>query len=991
MSVFPLYDILGVASTATAKELKYAYYRKARECHPDKGGNAEDFKRLVKAYSILCDEEAKDKYDGSLGETDDGADKDALTTCASLSDELRSKFEKWCESYAEPQPETPTTETDLPSTELASKVKIIKVNLADELCDLMDLFQVSSQTFDSATGGYPERLEASVCNEDYEEVVMNLRLLPKEAIIAVYEKLTQNNPLTDYPRCYQGLLLLLVGRIAHLGNNIDRAVKCYQKAMLLNPLLIEAAVDLFQIGYRHDLSVSVYNVLPTFQLRLPALTHSEKLVHNKYIRSLLVYQTHIAELTDNLEKAYSYLNMLAIAQNSSVVASCLTLACYHFLHELQSCNKDNIRYALNKLLVTVLPTLYQIGLTRCAPPYQLSVFLSVLQLTVYANSLCGYVVSDFSLEVVQKLPAVILPLSQSVPYLLPVSLPSDSLYTELIFNKHYALLLSVFVNDLLVANWLREYRLFEGTWFGWFGRDFQASRLATMKALLEEEDKAISNVLSWQMNVKNGYHKLVGMVVSANTYSVHYLLEKEGVPLFSLEDIAEVVQRNVTNSVFTLDQHRVEGEYLKASPLQEMKYAPANLRETHFLATLLNTDYLLKMFTMDVNIETQYPFALTDKYSGRLPREILAVLSKFRNQKQKSNCHRFWIEAGDLEYETIEEEGKTTYLFGDVKMSVKTHLMIHNKDGQLVDAPEPNDGGVEQELAQAFTEHYAKLARIYPQFARLAEMVKMQAVTQLLHKLMPKEPLVDRKTIIDNLRAIYSGDEHYYELGSREKEYKALLGSRDQSTVTPVEKAELYAQIKAAHQDGKLRIREQLRTQLREDFPFLKKYKLDLDDFFKLRAEVSRKNLIRDVFQWLERAKKYFFENTGLGSVKQVEGMGLELVPSGFARRDGLQVYGGVNLQCNVVKATYKEGVRTDGRHAYTIATVNTCTQVQHVSTTGSRASDFHQNTQQYWAQRHTVANDATEHTTLHKATQRNPNGIYHVHKCDGTLEKTRY
>nr|XP_009392102.2 PREDICTED: chaperone protein dnaJ 11, chloroplastic-like [Musa acuminata subsp. malaccensis] len=65
-----LYDVLGVAADATGVEIKVAYRRLARSCHPDvvaaqgKGASAADeFMRVRAAYEILSDPEKRVDYD----------------------------------------------------------------------------------------------------------------------------------------------------------------------------------------------------------------------------------------------------------------------------------------------------------------------------------------------------------------------------------------------------------------------------------------------------------------------------------------------------------------------------------------------------------------------------------------------------------------------------------------------------------------------------------------------------------------------------------------------------------------------------------------------------------------------------------------------------------------------------------------------------------------------------------------------------------------
>ncbi|NKG22259.1 DnaJ domain-containing protein [Paeniglutamicibacter terrestris] len=61
------YEVLGVAPTANATDIKSAYRRAARATHPDHGGNAEDFARVTLAYETLIDPASRTRYDRSYG------------------------------------------------------------------------------------------------------------------------------------------------------------------------------------------------------------------------------------------------------------------------------------------------------------------------------------------------------------------------------------------------------------------------------------------------------------------------------------------------------------------------------------------------------------------------------------------------------------------------------------------------------------------------------------------------------------------------------------------------------------------------------------------------------------------------------------------------------------------------------------------------------------------------------------------------------------
>lgn len=58
-----LYTVLGVPKDCPQKDLRKAYLRKAAKMHPDKGGDADKFKELQKAYDILGQEEKRALYD----------------------------------------------------------------------------------------------------------------------------------------------------------------------------------------------------------------------------------------------------------------------------------------------------------------------------------------------------------------------------------------------------------------------------------------------------------------------------------------------------------------------------------------------------------------------------------------------------------------------------------------------------------------------------------------------------------------------------------------------------------------------------------------------------------------------------------------------------------------------------------------------------------------------------------------------------------------
>ena len=58
-----LYEILGVETSSSDEEIKRAYRRRARELHPDTGGDENEFKELTTAYEVLKNPQARANYD----------------------------------------------------------------------------------------------------------------------------------------------------------------------------------------------------------------------------------------------------------------------------------------------------------------------------------------------------------------------------------------------------------------------------------------------------------------------------------------------------------------------------------------------------------------------------------------------------------------------------------------------------------------------------------------------------------------------------------------------------------------------------------------------------------------------------------------------------------------------------------------------------------------------------------------------------------------
>jgi curved DNA-binding protein CbpA len=76
-----LYGLLGVNPTATSGEIKAAYWRRAKNAHPDAGGSDQEFGSVKLAHDVLSDPDRRARYDRTgevVGPEPDNTEQGAL-------------------------------------------------------------------------------------------------------------------------------------------------------------------------------------------------------------------------------------------------------------------------------------------------------------------------------------------------------------------------------------------------------------------------------------------------------------------------------------------------------------------------------------------------------------------------------------------------------------------------------------------------------------------------------------------------------------------------------------------------------------------------------------------------------------------------------------------------------------------------------------------------------------------------------------------------
>ena len=75
MPTVDFYGLLGIDTKASTDAVRNAYKEKAMKHHPDRGGDAELWGQIQKAYDTLCDLQRRAVYDRTQGEAAGGAER----------------------------------------------------------------------------------------------------------------------------------------------------------------------------------------------------------------------------------------------------------------------------------------------------------------------------------------------------------------------------------------------------------------------------------------------------------------------------------------------------------------------------------------------------------------------------------------------------------------------------------------------------------------------------------------------------------------------------------------------------------------------------------------------------------------------------------------------------------------------------------------------------------------------------------------------------
>ena len=238
-----------------------------------------------------------------------------------------------------------------------------------------------------------------------------------------------------------------------------------------------------------------------------------------------------------------------------------------------------------------------------------------------------------------------------------------------------------------------------------------------------------------KLGLKMEYAALVGFTIDTKTGSIELLVQHathDKVGLFSQQDVDIVLSLDSDKCLpafFSLDPPDPNKRF---HPFQEMRFEPKGIDNTDILHTLFETDYLLKSFSVgcDVSSNTSGPFHLKscqDSLLTNLPESLKTVLKPV---SERGNTHsrfsRFWIQADEIVLDESHKGDTFEFRFSSPKMTIRTHPLVPNEDGDLKDTEKPEDPNSPEALfSKDLTDNYHIIGKYFPMFNRLQELVKL--------------------------------------------------------------------------------------------------------------------------------------------------------------------------------------------------------------------------------------------------------------------------
>lgn len=854
------------------------------------------------------------------------------------------------------------------------------------------------------------------------------------------------------PKKSVGLFLRAAANLANpSGANLFEAMNDLIEAMLGDPR--EECIH-----YCAKLTEKIANCKAAKSLRGSVMTDiqfskktefSKALQRTPQLRMLLRSENAISKF-EPFDAAMSYIDLcMAISNAPGLVEGFLTAA-LELLKAQQSLDSARIKkkYAYRRAIVELVVTAYTIGNRHLCPATQLYAIRSSIAILTAALGQFKQISSTEQM-ILEDLYREVDRLSKVVPLMMGRMLSIyDAIYLDLINREFLSTYLTTQRDSPEQAkNPNYQYYIFEGTWKGWLSDEkfhFEDERKRTMQALLTEKGNTMADVeglMNWPALTRDSegwnssvpvplklkeqtFSRVEAIRFNLETGEISLILQSSKNPMdarFDMEDVIDILKRGVTGAQFTLDPPNPD---LPNHPFQNMLYLPECLSGTNCLGTLLHADIRLKEFMMRTEISSRAPFALRDADENllrRLPEDLRKKFTLLHKESPQTTerINRCWIELGRLFYHESHDKDKNeiSFTFGKCEVSVKTHLMRRDRDGHLVDADDDHDpDSPEAKFAKLMTEEYENIGKSFPEFARIPELAKIQAMSVFAQNIYASMKKASKNYTMSEdeieSKLTYLKDQIKYPQ-TTERNIESLVvkclreNHVNRSSIPTWQLQKLKKEIRESCSQADKSCVEQVADVLRKQFHVSKHNHLKgaVKTWLDSHAKTTLVSLLKQSVEAYQKDQFLnvcrTFKRNGIATKTQKWTIAdrCSWIPAAFSKNDHHKIYGGVDMNARLTSGgPVNPGASGTGyRHVVRMDTngriYGTTTCVDRVTGNTYRALDISSSVRDQWNENRPpnisafwksyAGNTTTEHYTAHT------NGAVHLHHTSGMTDCT--
>ena len=553
---------------------------------------------------------------------------------------------------------------------------------------------------------------------------------------------------------------------------LDGIQKVINQNLLTRQRKIEEDEDFSSREYQLLSPVKGENIAPPFSSNWPALS-VVGLNLRAHRKCEAAFEKQLQEKTwGHKDIGYAYVDYIQGCVHPAELAISLLHASMWFLKDLNKKLEPSEKFALKKLILSLLGSAFIIAHRSLHPGMQLYIGRLALGVAIETLKRAEDVAEPEDSELVSALLHMVTYNSRFVPFWNFPTVPvSEAALLSIISAELHSDYLDQLTQTPAAQRPMTEgelrYQLYENDLrYIHHSDNSEEVHVTAMEELLSEKGWTMSDVTDLmtsplsprdgdgyliqqpKLGVQLEFAEIKGMILDLD--STHPSIQLVVVPAnhsrgrmgtcsqTDFQHVLSMVEKATGTLFFSLEQPDNQKRF---HPFQEFRYTSEDLYKSDMLHTLFETDYLMKSFSVGSDVSAKPPFNQRPNKEGltkNLPQHLQEKLKSVSERGATQNrAHRFWIQADKITYSEDQVDSKLELRLGEMEMKIRSHPLMPGDDGKLKDTEDDDDpDSPEAKFAADMTEVYDELGLHFPMFLRLKQLAKLQVLGLFLRGIL---------------------------------------------------------------------------------------------------------------------------------------------------------------------------------------------------------------------------------------------------------------